>query len=94
MKVINKSIIWDKKGDNKRPLTLEAEHKIKEIEVMLNLHNPYCIHLHEIIESPKDHIIYIVMHLYPNGTLQDQIDSANLAVKDLPSESAALSYRK
>jgi serine/threonine protein kinase len=86
MKVIAKSIIWNDEEGNTRPVTLKAEHKIKEIEIMLNLHNPYCIHLHEIIENPDDAIIYIVMHLYPNGTLQDKINTANIKVKDLPAD--------
>ena len=40
------------------------------------LHNPYCIHIHEIILHPEEDYLYIILHLYPNGDLQKKIDKA------------------
>ena len=79
MKKIKKSIIWgseknigaEKETSDFRPKVLRSEHKINEIEIMLNLHNPYVIHLHEIIEDPAEKYIYIILHLYSGGDCSD-----------------------
>jgi len=49
---------------------------------MLNLHNPYVIHLHEIIEDPGEKFIYIILHLYPGGDIKGVIEEGRKKCKE------------
>jgi serine/threonine protein kinase len=75
MKAIRMNNLWDDK-------TQLAKHQVNEIEIMLNLHNPYAIQIHEVIEEPSEKTLYLVTKYYPNGTLQDVYDNAILKVNE------------
>jgi serine/threonine protein kinase len=45
-----------------------------EINSMIRLHNPYIIHLHEVIDDPKAPQKYLVMEFLPKKSIQDFIE--------------------
>ena len=90
MKKVEWNFVWDKEKAS-RPMTLMDNHKLKEIDVMLNLHNPHLVHLHEVIEDPEAQFLYLILHFYQNGDLQKIIDNANKLAA--PAENRMVTYR-
>jgi serine/threonine protein kinase len=69
MKKIKKNKVFENALDRRNTIC-RNNHKVDEIDMMLKLHNPYCIHIHEIILHPEEDFLYIILHLYPGGDLQ------------------------
>ena len=53
----------------------EETHQIKEIDIMLKLHNPHLIHIHEVIIHPKEDYVYVILHYYSGGSLKNFIEN-------------------
>ena len=51
-------------------------HIVKEIDIMLKLHNPHLLHIHDLIVDAETKEIYLIMHL-GKESMQDVIDKTN-----------------
>ena len=44
-------------------------HEVKEIDIMLKLHNPHTIHIHDLILDPIKEKMLLILHLCNKGSL-------------------------
>lgn len=80
VKIMNKSLLKRKRYD----VSTTAFHQVmREIAVMKKIKHPNCVQLYEVIDSPDDDKLYIVMEYMKGGTLQPQehVDEKLLAKK-------------
>ena len=50
------------------------ELAMKELDILKQMDHPFCLGLHEIINSPKEDKIYLVTEFYKNGSVTDLIN--------------------
>ena len=56
-------------GNDRRNTICLNNHSVNEIDIMLKLHHPNTIHIHEIIMHPEEDFLFLIIHMYPNGTI-------------------------
>uniref|UniRef100_A0A7S3DEH9 Probable transcriptional regulator ycf27 n=1 Tax=Palpitomonas bilix TaxID=652834 RepID=A0A7S3DEH9_9EUKA len=69
VKIMNKSLLKRKRFD----VSTTAFHQVmREVAVMKKIKHPNCVQLYEVIDSPEDDKLYIVMELMKGGVLKPQ----------------------